>query len=180
MRALFGVVLLALAGCETHPDVEFENGASPTPTIALNFVTPADGDVDVDRRAEILAVFSSAIDGDTINDSSFALSSGGGLIAGVSHVSESVVRFVPQNPFQALATYDLSIASSVGGVNGATLTSDISLAFVTRDFRWSTATPVEDIMGSALSPKLGVDSEGDILLLWNQVEGAARWCPEIG
>lgn len=115
MRRLHSFLILCLLalGCESHPDLEFDVGATPTPSFEMTFISPEDASTGVDRASSVLAVFSSPVDSSSISAATFVVSTGSSAVAGSLSVEGSTVLFTPDDDFSPLTNFGVTIAASV-------------------------------------------------------------------
>lgn len=143
-------------------------GADTTaPELTALATTPKDGETGVLRNIKLNLVFSEALDPATVTAANFALTDGGGTVAGtLSYVKPTTVVFSPDAYLDPSTLHTLTLSASITDLAGNTL------ALTELDFTTGTDTsssPAAVDLGSAanyvLLAKTGISTTGttDIL-----------------
>ena len=125
-------------------------------------VTPADGDVDVERLPEIGVTFSEAIDPSSLTSASVTLEGPEGSIELDIDVEGVLVTAVPAAPLSLLGDYTLTVAS-VTSEGGASLTEDFKVGFEVRDGIWG---DVQRLDTSASHFNAETSNSGHMVAIW--------------
>jgi hypothetical protein len=123
-KRLLGPILLALvvAACTT-----------PTVSLEVTSVTPAEDAVDVPVDTTVSAVFGVAIDPDTVDGNFTLAATGGAAVAGVVTYDEATrtAVFTPNADLAYDTEYTATVAGEVATVGGVQLDGDVSWSFTT-------------------------------------------------
>ncbi len=159
------VILIGFFGC----------GESAAPTVVST--TPAAETTDVDPDATIRVIFSTDMDEDTIDASTFTLQHAGLPVPGqVSYQAESrTATFTPAVRLSLLSSYDATVTAEIRDAGGTPLAADHAWSFVVRDGVWETAAllPI-DAASNAEWPQVALDDGGNAVAVWRQSDGN-RW-----
>lgn len=137
MRFAFEILVVAglcagCAGCDSHPDVDFEpNSPGEARTPFVVFTNPASQALDVDPDGTLVVVFSTSMNPATVTEANLVLSSGSTVVETSISYSGFTARVTPVFPLAAPAPYHLSISDSIESSAGIRLSSDLAVGFST-------------------------------------------------
>ncbi|HZS70386.1 MAG TPA: DUF4082 domain-containing protein, partial [Candidatus Acidoferrum sp.] len=106
--------------------------AATPPPLSVTGTTPASGATGVSSTTTVSAVFSNALNGATVNASTFTLKdSSNATVSGSYSVSGNTATFTPSSALAASTTYTATLTTGVKDVNGTSLTSNYTWSFTT-------------------------------------------------
>jgi hypothetical protein len=99
----------------------------------INSTSPADQATAVDVNIPVTAVFSTAMNSGTINNTTFTLKSDKGAVAGVVTytVATKIATFTPSSPLAYSTTYTANISKEVSDPSGIGMVKDYAWTFTT-------------------------------------------------
>ena len=112
--------------------IDYDPEGAVSPMICTT--NPADGASDVALDTSIRAFFSTEMDPDTIDASTFTLSDGSGLVTGtVTYEPGGFAVFIPDNELDYAATYTATLSTAVQDPFRFGIESDYTWSFTTTD-----------------------------------------------
>jgi hypothetical protein len=127
------------------------------------------------------------MDPTSFTSATFAVKRGTNAVAGMLSVSGPTVTFAPSRALVLAASYQVTIASSVKAVGGATLGADYTWTFTVGDGTFSLSSAISAIGADCEGPVMGGNASGDREVLWTQTVDpthtkvyAARYAPAVG
>jgi len=150
------------------------NPPPPPPSFALLSGEPGDKSPDVGREAPLTLTFSSAVDGATATATALRLTGPDGIVIPVTvSTLGAKVSIVPAA--QALpgnTTYQLNVAATIAGTNGAKLAAAVSRSFTTVAQQWNgTSSQIGTLnyFTAGTAPLLANDGKGNTIAVWYTV-----------
>lgn len=136
---------------------------NPPPTVVT--VTPMDSSADIDVDVKVTIKFSEPLDAKTVTPKTVRVLDGKTVVPGLLEYANNTVTFTPTSPLALLAPYKVVVTTGVEDAAGASLLSEYTSEFSTRDGTWKT---VDAATGSfyGLSNGLPISSQGDVLIAW--------------
>jgi hypothetical protein len=133
-------------------------------------VDPPDGDDGVEPNAKVSLLFNEAIDPETVSIESIKLLDGATAVDGDVTLSQSLIgAFEPARRLSLLASYDVSVATSVTDAGGTPLAAEFASSFTVRDGEWAEQESlVEDQTTWGSEQDLAVDGRGNVLAVWSR------------
>ncbi len=152
----------------------FTTGPAPdtTPPTVLSTI-PSNGVTGIVLNTVISANFSEALDPLTITTATFTLTGPIGAVAGTVNYNGTTATFTPAANLEYNTTYTATITTGVKDLSGNVLNLEYVWRFTTQDRgkAWDTAALIENNPGSAHSPDLAVNSNGNAVAVWQQFDG---------
>lgn len=181
-RLLLGAVIvsLVLSACGGG-----DGGGEPAidqvpPRAGLPFA-PADGAKNVRTRPAISVTFSEPMNPATVTDVTFTVSVVGSPVPGSVSYSGNVATFTPLIDLDPNTIYTARIAGAgennqVRDLAGNLLAAPFSWRFTPGDKMWGTAALLEnDDKGDAVEPRMVMDDNGNIIVVWQQWNNDTRY-----
>ena len=122
--------LLAQTAVTLDSNTVRDGGSPATPPTVLSNM-PLNGATGVPLNASISAFFSEAMDNATLSTSTFTLSSGAGLVAGMVSYANSMAVFHPTNPLASNTTFTATITTGAKNALGIALAASHTWSFTT-------------------------------------------------
>ena len=146
------------------------DGLTPdtTPPV-VESTAPADGATGVALDVQIEVVFSEAMNPDTITADSFAVfDSSTGVAGAVSYISDTnTAIFTPDSQLASYRTYNVNLNNTISDTSGNSLNGyTFSFTTISTGKQWRTAVTIYDSSTGAETPKAGIDSSGNGLVVW--------------
>ncbi len=166
---------LALAACNSNDNVTTTTTTSTDTTApTVSSTSPLDGATGVARTGSVTATFDEDIFATTVDDNSFTLASTGAVRSNVSFDGASnVATLTPTDTLAMATTYTATLTTSITDLSGNALASSYTWSFTTADGAWGTAAMIEsDNTGTAQSPQVALDTDGNVMVVWYQSDGA--------
>jgi len=121
---------LAGNGLTTDTSWSFTTGAAPdTTSPVLGATGPSNASTNVPINQAITATFSEAMDGSTINPTTFTVMQGTTPVAGTVSYANGTATFTPAENLSALTTYTATISTGATDLAGNGLTTAVSWSF---------------------------------------------------
>jgi hypothetical protein len=133
------------------------------PTIVS--VSPENAAVAVEPDGSVVIELSEALDGATVTSNNVRLLDGDEPVPGKLSYSNGKITFVPDKALALLASYEISLSTSVTDAAGAGLAEAFSSTFSVRDGAWSVTTVVPGMI-TEMSPQIQLNADGDALVAW--------------
>ena len=145
-------------------------GSGDTQAPVADTFTPDDGMVNVSLDTTISAVFDESMIDLSIAEDSFFLRAANGTEVNATVVydgTNDTVTLTPKKPLSLLTHYTATLTNDNLDLAGNAL-AETSWDFQTRDGIWQGVNNVESNGGSALSPQITMDAEGNAIAIWTQ------------
>jgi len=141
------------------------------PTVVLT--DPQDGHKVPYLTAQVSAYFSEEMDAATINTDTFTLENPRGKVAGsVSYSANKATLNITDQRLDLNSRYSAAITDFVKDSNGLRMAQEHQWEFITLDGSWQEATLIESNTGSAGSPQIAADGNGNAMAVWYQYDGS--------
>ena len=167
-------LIATLLGCNTS-STSTSVSPQPTDTTAptVSSTSPVDGATDVETSSVVTATFDEDIFAITVDSTSFTLLGNGNVSGTVSFDgSNNTATFTPNATLGPLTTHTATLTSAITDLSGNPLGNDFTWSFTTADGTWGVAELVEvDNPGTASSPQIAFDANGNALAVWYQRDG---------
>ncbi|VAW89606.1 hypothetical protein MNBD_GAMMA17-697, partial [hydrothermal vent metagenome] len=144
---------------------------------AVTTTTPVNAATAVAKNSPMTATFNEDIFVVTVDATSFTLATSVGNTPGsVTFDSASnVASFTSNSPLGPLTTYTATLGTAITDLSGNPLAANHSWSFTTADGAWGSAEQIEvENAGSASSPQIAFDSNGNALAVWFQWDDTRR------
>ncbi|HLV23020.1 MAG TPA: Ig-like domain-containing protein, partial [Polyangiaceae bacterium] len=154
----------------------------------MSAIHPADAAMDIEPDLEAITIeFSEALDPETVTTDSIAVSLGDEPVPGSVTYADATATFVPAARLSLLATYTVTVRSTIEDADGAPMLSDFSSEFSVKDGAWATSEVVEPAgIRGRNGTGFGIDDQGNILVVWNEAQSGvtqrivAQWYEQDG
>lgn len=169
LRCISAAALAWSLGCGGTGDDGGANG-----TLALAKTEPADGASGVATDVVVVAQFDAPLSEASVTPNSFRVTRDDGTeVQGTLSVAGDTARFTPTQTLALLHAYTVTLTTEIEALSGQILEPSRSWRFSTRDGTWSQPVLVEiNNAGSASSPRVAVDANGNAIVVWAQSDGA--------
>jgi hypothetical protein len=137
LRNAFILLLLTLFGCGQQL-VEFPISEPPVVVVT----SPIDGSTGVALETTVQAVFSEAMEGATLDSTTFTLTQGNTLIAATVTYAGLTATLTPESPLAAGTSFEATITTGAKDTQGTALAENHRWTFTTRDGPDTTAPTV--------------------------------------
>lgn len=125
--------------------------------------------------------FSEPLNPATVNDVTFTVSAAGSPIPGSVSYSGNVATFAPLNDLDPNTIYTARVANTdannqIRDLAGNALAAPVSWRFTPGDKIWAAPALLEtDDKGDAVEPRMVMDNNGNIIVVWQQWDGVTRY-----
>jgi hypothetical protein len=163
---LTATLLLTLTACGGASDaIVPDDTVAPT----VSSTTPLDLATSVARDSTITATFNEDMFATTVDANSFTLAKSGTVDGTVTfEPNTNVATFTPNRELAIHATYTATLSTDITDLSGNPLIENASWSFTTAEGTWGTHELIETNTGSADSPKVAVDNNGNAIAVWTQ------------